>query len=518
MKYLNRTLKTLLFLMCLAAFSACHRQQAVALSSPLCWRSLEPNTGAQDTRFATTEPTLVTNGPEESWLAWEEEKPRILRWAQKRWSNISIPDRAGAEMMRYPVLAMSPSGTPILAVSANDNNGSSALHIARWQGTWQWLGEPLQTSSEPFTHAHEARIAFGSDAQPIVVWSEERHVQLAGLFVARWNGATWQRLGGLTPEGEEYYLSPTMFVDAENHIWLCWREGRYGKRLRVARWDDSSWQEVGRASLQNISEDGGMLTEPSLVVDNKGQAWLLWLSLKKAGGAALFLARWNGTEWKTVAVPRIPEGKKETVWSAKMMLREGVPLIAWSQADSTENHHLFVAEWSAGDQWKLQLTGLHVAEGVSDVNDVNLAPGDTRSFFVSWDEAGKDSRRTRLIQAYSCETGEESVAPPKSIIERETWPKSVNEAAKKIVSELDDESKIRLQKTRKEDLTQYHLSWGMGIRNSLGLWKGNEELLNSCGNGKTIHPDNCSTVIMEAVWDILQASSANLPQAKDRQN
>lgn len=503
--------------MCIPAFASCERQQALALSSPLCWRSLEPNTGEQDIGLATTEPTLATSGPEEAWLAWEEGEPRILRWAQKRWSNISIPVRAGAETMRYPVLAMAPSGVPILAFSANGKEGTSALHVARWQGAWQWLGAPLLTSSEPFTHAHEARIAFGSNAQPIVAWSEERHVKLAGLFVAQWNGASWQRLGTLKPEGEEYYLSPTMFVDAANRVWLSWREGRYGKRLRVARWDGLSWQDVGRASLQKISEDGGMLNEPSLAVDNKGQVWLLWLSSKKAGGSSLLLAKWDGTDWKKVTVPRAPDGKDATVWSAKMMLREGVPLIAWSQADSTENHHLFVAEWSAGDQWKLQLTGLHVAEGVSNVTDVNLAPGDVRSVFVSWDEAGKDSRRTRLIQVYSCGTGEAALAPPKSIIERETWPKSVKEAATKIVSELGDESKIRLQKTKKQDLIQYHLSWGMGIRNSFGLLRGNEELLKSCGKGKSVHPDSCSTAIMEAVWNILQETPSNLPQSKGRQ-
>jgi len=45
----------------------------------------------------------------------------------------------------------------------------------------------------------------------------------------------------------------------------------------------------------------------------------------------------------------------------------------------------------------------------------------------------------------------------------------------------------------------------MGIRNSLGLWRGNEKLLESCGQGKRVHPDECSMVIIEAVWTILQA-------------
>lgn len=498
--------------------TSCEMQQARAISSSLCWRSLEPDTGKQDIGLAKTEPMLASGGPDEAWMAWEEDGTKILRWTQKGWSRMPAPVRHGVEMMRYPVISMTPSAAPILTTSANGKDGVSALHVARWKkDAWQWLGAPLLSSYEPFTHAHEARIAFGHDSQPIVAWSEERHVMLAGLFVSQWDGNSWQRLGSLKPEGEEYYLSPTIYVDTADRIWLGWREGRNGKRLRVARWDGSSWHDIGRSTLQNISEDGGMLDEPSLAVDSKGNAWLLWLLSKRTGGSSLILARWAGTGWEKVAVPRAPDGKDATVWSAQMILPGDLPIIAWSQADATDNHRLFIAELTANNQWQLLITGLHLAEGVSDVTDVRLAPGDARSFFVSWDEAGKDSRRTRLIWAYPCGDGETPCTPPKSIVERDTWPKTVNEAAMQIARELDDESKNRLRKVTKDDLIQYHLSWGMGIRNSLGLLRGNDELLKSCGNGKRVHPDNCSTIIMEAVWDIVRISAPNHPPTTSRQ-
>ena len=142
--------------------------------------------------------------------------------------------------MHYPVVVATPSGAAILTASANGKDGTSALHIARWQNAaWQWLGTPLLSSPEPFTHANDASVVLVDD-QPVVAWAEERHVKLVGLFVSRWNGSSWQRLGTLTPEGDEYHLSPTIVVDATKQIWLAWKEGRPG-RVRVL--------PVGRCSV-----------------------------------------------------------------------------------------------------------------------------------------------------------------------------------------------------------------------------------------------------------------------------
>jgi hypothetical protein len=95
--------------------------------------------------------------------------------------------------------------------------------------------------------------------------------------------------------------------------------------------------------------------------------------------------------------------------------------------------------------------------------------------------------------------------PPRSTVERDTWPTTVDQAARRIAAALDDVSRERVRTTRKDQLIQYHSDWGMGIRNSLGLWRGNAKLLESCGGGKRVHPDDCSMVIIEAVWMLLQA-------------
>lgn len=88
----------------------------------------------------------------------------------------------------------------------------------------------------------------------------------------------------------------------------------------------------------------------------------------------------------------------------------------------------------------------------------------------------------------------------------EKWPATLDEAVDQIVSGLSDEDKARVRGTPREDLIMFHHGWGTGIRNSYGLWGGNNALLESCGGG---HPDDASMVIIEAVWERLQKDAKN---------
>lgn len=504
----RRSICAVIFLMGLANNAVFGGASVSTSASGLCWRSLAPETGNQDTGFATTELTLTSNGATEAWLSWEENGSHIMRWFNGQWSPISTPPiREGTEVARFPVIAAGPLGDIILAVSVNSQQGTSALHIARWyENAWEWLGAPLISSQAPFTHAQEPSITFDNNGYPIVAWSEERHVKLAGLFVAQWDGSSWKRLGTLSPKGISYDLEPTVTIGPDQAIWLGWREG--GGNLRVARWDGKAWHEIGSNTLQQLVVGTSSVNKLSLAVDSKGQAWVFWIAAKDSNKRSLTLARWNGNSWTPVSVPRAPGGKDTAVWFAHMILQNDVPIVAWSQKDATDNRRLYVSEWLEGDRWHPLISGLHLVEGVSEVWDISLSPADAQSFFISWDEAGEDKRRTRLVQAYSCKPDETPALPPKSVVERDTWPSNVDEAARLIAAELDDDFKARVRSTKQDDLILYHHSWGMGIRNSFGLWRGNEKLLKSCGQGKIAHPDECSMIIIRAVWELLQTQSS----------
>jgi hypothetical protein len=474
--------------------------QSVQPSTQLCWQSLQD--APQDEPPAIAESMLAAGGPDDIWLARRWSAPPLLRWVSGKWSAPE-PVRVGVDVWPEAVAA-SPSGDIVIAAAANLDNTARVLHIGRLiNGAWHWLGDPLISSPDPSVHAQRASMAFVA-GQPVVTWSEGLPTLGARLFVSRWNGSAWTRLGSISPSAQDSFLTPAIAVDSKQQIWLAWSDET---EARVVRWNGSMWIDIGRDSLKTISAAQGQTStrEISLAVGTNGDVWVLSLASQSASGPALFLARWDGMSWRGVTAPRGPAGKDSTAWSASMILRNDAPIVAWSQADETDNHHLYVAELTAGDRWSALLSGLHLVEGISRVTDVRLAAGDARSLYVSWDEPGKDNRSTRVVRAYSCPVGETPAAPPKAIVERETWPTTVAEAAKRLVEQLDDESKARVRATEKDRLIQYLHGWGTGIRNSLGLWRGNEKLLASCGGGTRADPEACSMVIIEAVWTVLQA-------------
>jgi hypothetical protein len=477
--------------------------EAQTTSAGMCWRSLAPDTGEQDGPDIA-ESTLTSTRSGEVWIS-RSVGPNLLRWSNGRWTSPPALARAGVDELWVEAVAASPSGRILVAAAANRADGARVLHVARLNdGAWEWLGAPLVSTPEPFTHAQKPSIAFVGE-QPVVAWSEERDANLAGLFVARWNGSSWTRLGVLTLDRDEddSFLTPAVAVDVRQEIWLAWTG--YSGGVRVARWNSGAWRDVERESLAQVVAVQGTtaMRELSLAIDSKGRAWVLRLAHQKPG-PELALARWDVDGWTAIPPASGRPEKPARVWSASMILQGDAPLVAWSQADPTDNHHLHASTWAAGDRWTAQLSDLHLVEGVSNVMDVKLTAGDGRSFVVSWDEPGKDKRNTRMVQAYVCAPGEAPASPPASIVERDTWPTTVDEAARRLVALLDDKSKEVVRTTAKDQLIQLYSDWGRGIRNGFGLWRANDKLLESCGRGTKADPEDCSMVIIEAVWTLLQ--------------
>ena len=83
-------------------------------------------------------------------------------------------------------------------------------------------------------------------------------------------------------------------------------------------------------------------------------------------------------------------------------------------------------------------------------------------------------------------------------------PTSVKEAIPYMLSRLDEESRANLKAIPRNDLIQLHRSYGMGLRNGLGLWGQNKELL-SDPELQGMHPDDISHYLIEKLWDFLHA-------------
>jgi hypothetical protein len=89
---------------------------------------------------------------------------------------------------------------------------------------------------------------------------------------------------------------------------------------------------------------------------------------------------------------------------------------------------------------------------------------------------------------------------------RKKWPRTVEQAVNQILLSISDEDKETVKNTPEEDLIIFHHGWGTNIRNNIGLWSGNEELLKSCG-AEWMGADSASAIIIQAVWKKLQEMS-----------
>lgn len=90
-----------------------------------------------------------------------------------------------------------------------------------------------------------------------------------------------------------------------------------------------------------------------------------------------------------------------------------------------------------------------------------------------------------------------AASPPDAGRANAQWPLSIEAAAQRLCRELKPDDAELVRKTPREDLISFHRGWGSGIRSSFGLWEGNT----ICGPR---HPDECSMLIIERTWELLQ--------------
>jgi len=77
------------------------------------------------------------------------------------------------------------------------------------------------------------------------------------------------------------------------------------------------------------------------------------------------------------------------------------------------------------------------------------------------------------------------------------WPVTIDEAVGVVIATLSEDERASIAVLARDQLSGLHFGLGLWIRNNLGLWKGNESLLESTG---APNADDASLVIIEAVW------------------
>ena len=91
------------------------------------------------------------------------------------------------------------------------------------------------------------------------------------------------------------------------------------------------------------------------------------------------------------------------------------------------------------------------------------------------------------------------------------YPKSVDEAVKKLMDELPLKDRVYIAGLKQTELGLIHHMLGSHIRQDFGLFAGNLELIESCREVSGIPDlmaDQVSFVIMKALWEKLKGTHA----------
>jgi hypothetical protein len=76
---------------------------------------------------------------------------------------------------------------------------------------------------------------------------------------------------------------------------------------------------------------------------------------------------------------------------------------------------------------------------------------------------------------------------------------NIDEAISFVKTMLSDDELKELKSFKKKDLINLHQTFGRKIRNSIGLWSYNKDLVTKIF-GKNGHPDDLSMMIIEKIW------------------
>lgn len=185
------------------------------------------------------------------------------------------------------------TGAPVVAWVENE-----ALRVSRWSGTgWMQLGGRVNTL------AASATPSLGSDGTaPVVAWQENSATSSSqDVFVARFDGTAWVKLGGVLNGGMVSDLhGPSLSLTSTGGVAVAWAEQLLDgtQRIMVRRWSGTAWENAG---LTEGPPAATFASEPRLVLAGTAQQPVLTVAWRADTG--MKVATLNGMNWTVQADP-----------------------------------------------------------------------------------------------------------------------------------------------------------------------------------------------------------------------
>jgi hypothetical protein len=231
------------------------------------------------------------------------------------------------------------------------------------------------------TNVQFHEVAVDRQGRAVVAWVDSNH-----LYLRRWNGSTWEELGG---SGSGTGISGGtiasgyvgLALDSNDNPCLAYMiyhpSPIQDSDIYFLRWDGLSWIELGGSATGNgISQAGGWSYTPALALDAADNPCVAWAQYVAGGSYEAYLRRWDGQQWAEVGGSASGGGisaMSTYAFLLKVALTpSGNPVVAWKYDPGTvgsgiinyANQEVFLRSWN-GSAWQ-ELGGSASGSGVSD--------------------------------------------------------------------------------------------------------------------------------------------------------
>jgi len=319
--------------------------------------------------------------------------------------NIS-PDGQDVEC---PSVAMNAAGDAVIAWSQHDGTHLQIFVSQRESGIWTHPVDLTDSISPPGKNASDVQVAIDDNGDAIVAWSQSDSSNQLQIFKSEYRAGAWKHPTGLTdnisPDGQPVWPASVAMDNLGNAI-IAWPQ-KDGANWRIYLSEYRSGQWVDPTLLEAISPAGENAWFPALAMDDAGNAIIAWPQFDGAD-LQIFMSEYRSGLWSHPMglLDNISPDGEYTFDPTVAMDNNGNAIIAWYQSDGTHSQ-IFMSEYRGGS-WTHPLdlddniSPDPPSSSVPGANAPHVAMGDNGEAVIVWRQS--DGSRYQVFKREFRET------------------------------------------------------------------------------------------------------------------
>ena len=210
----------------------------------------------------------------------------VLIQTKAQWSELGGTD---SSTFNWYIERLTTDANGNVYAAGHFTNGRFYNYVAKWNGSsWQELGE---TNSSTF---NDAIACLTTDLVGNVYaaggFTNGINIHSGKYYVAKWNGSSWQELGGTNSSTFNDAIA-CLTTDLVGNVYAAGGFTNGNGKYYVAKWNGSSWQELGGNNSSKFNDAIFCLT-----TDAVGNVYAAGGFTKSNG--KYYVAKWNGSSWQ----------------------------------------------------------------------------------------------------------------------------------------------------------------------------------------------------------------------------